>query len=153
VKKRRQLTAAFISALLMSAIAGTQLAQVATANPMNYLPYIAIKSDGSVEPQTEYITRNGNVYTLTGDLVQSYAVKIQCSNIVFDGAGHTISGRLQYVNRGLSVEGVANVTVKDVEVSGFLDTDVSIADTNSSVFLRIKASGFQLENSNLNTIA
>ena len=153
MNKKGLLTAAFILALLLSAIAGTQLAKVATANPMYYLPYITIKSDGSIEPETEYIKQDGNVYTLTGDLAQSYAVKIQCSNIVFDGAGHTISGRRQYVNKGLSVEGVANVTVKDIEVSGFLDSDISIDYTNSSVFTRINTGDFYLVNSNLNTIA
>jgi hypothetical protein len=119
---------------------------------MAVLPYIAIKSDGSVEPQTGFIKQDGNVYTLTSDLVQKYAIKIQRSNIVFDGAGHVISGP-GYSNKGLDVESVTNVTVKDVEVRGFWIADVYIESTTRSVFLRVKASSFHLRNSDFNTIA
>jgi hypothetical protein len=121
-------------------------------DPTAFLPLIVIKSDGSVTPQTEFIKQDGKVYTLTSDLVQKYAIKIQCSNIVFDGAGHVVSG-YGYPNKGLSVESVSNVTVKDIEVKGFLDTDVSIESTTKSAFLTVKAITFFLENSNFNTVA
>ena len=155
--KRTALALALILALLFSAVASVQLANVATANPMAILPYITIKSDGSVEPQTGFIKQDGNVYTLIGDLVRNYAIKIQCSNIVFDGAGHVINSSVSpgygYSNKGLSVEGVTNVTVKDVEVRGFWISDVSIESTTRSVFLRVKASSYYVENSDFNTIA
>ena len=121
-------------------------------DPSAFLPYITIKSDGSVTPQTEFIKQNANVYTLTSDLVQKYAIKIQRSNIVFDGAGHIVSG-YGYPNKGLSVESVTKITVKDIEIRGFLDTDVSIESTTKSAFLELKATTFRLENSSLNTIA
>jgi hypothetical protein len=121
-------------------------------DPAAFLPYITIKNDGSIDPQTEYIKQDGNVYTLTSDLAQNYAIKIQRSNIVFDGAGHVVSG-YGYPNKGLSVERVTNVTVKDVEVRGFMEADVSIDDTTKSAFLRVKAITFYLKNSNFNTIA
>jgi hypothetical protein len=143
---------ALILALLFSAIAGSMSVKVATADPMAILPYITIKSDGSVEPQTGLIKQDGNVYTLTSDLVQNYAIIIQRSNIVFDGAGHIISGP-GYSNKGLGVESVTNVTVKDVEVRGFWIADVYIESTTRSAFLRLKASTFYVENSDFNTIA
>jgi hypothetical protein len=121
-------------------------------DPTAFLPLIMIKSDGSITPQTEFIKQDGNVYTLTADLTQKYAIKIQRSNIVFDGAGHIVSG-YGYPNKGLSVESVTNVTVKDIEVRGFLDTDVSIESTTKSAFLTVKAITFFLENSNFNTVA
>jgi hypothetical protein len=71
---------------------------------------------------------------------------------VFDGAGHIVSGP-GYSNIGLGVEGVTNVTVKDVEVGGFWIADVSIESTTRSVFLRVRASSFHLRNSDFNTIA
>jgi len=122
------------------------------SDPMAFLPYITIKSDGSITPQTEFIKQDGNVYTLTSDLVQKYAIKIQRSNIVFDGAEHVVSG-YGYPNKGLSVESVTNVTAKDIEVRGFLDTDVSIESTIKSAFLRVKAITFYLENSTFNTVS
>jgi hypothetical protein len=149
--KRKVTGASFIMVLLLSAT-GLMLVDLATANPIAVLPYITIKSDGSVEPQTGFIKQDGNVYTLTSDLVRNYAIKIQCSNIVFDGAEHVVSGYC-YSNMGLSVESVTNVTVKDVEVSGFWIADVLINSTTRSVFLRLKASTFYVENSDFNTIA
>jgi hypothetical protein len=150
--KRKALALTLTLVVLFSAIATVQLVKVATANPMEVLPYITIKGDGSIEPQTSFIEQDGNVYTLTGDLMQNFAVKIQCSNIVFDGARRIINGP-GYSNIGLGVEGVTNVTVKDVEVRGFWIADVSIESTTRSVFLRVKASSFHLGNSDFNTIA
>jgi len=155
--KKAPCTIAFILTLLFSTVAGAMLVNVTTANPMAFLPYITIKSDGSVEPQTEFINQEGNVYTLTSDLVRNYAVKIQRSNIVFDGAAHVINGSFVtgygYSNKGLSVESVTNVTVKDVEVRGFMIADAAIESTTKSFFLRLKAGFLYLENSDFNTIA
>ena len=120
--KRKVAGVSFIMLLLLSAT-GLMLVNLATANPMWYLPTIVIKSDGTVVPQTEFIKQNENVYTLTADLPQKYAIKIQCSNILFDGAGHVINGVVTNyygpANNGLSLESVTSVTVKDVQVYGF----------------------------------
>jgi hypothetical protein len=89
--KRTALALTVILALLLS-VMGLTLVNLAAADPIPYLPNIVIKSDGTVEPETEFIKRDGNVYTLTNDLVRNYAIKIQCSNIVFDGAGCVING-------------------------------------------------------------
>jgi hypothetical protein len=153
--KRKVTGASLIMALLLSAT-GLTLVNLATADPIVYLPNIVIKSDGTVEPKTEFIKQDGNVYTLTADLPQKYAIKIQRSNIVFDGAGHVIDGSITstygYGNDGLSLESVTNVTVKDIEVSVFL-WDVSIENSRECVLLRVKARSLQLQNSNFNTIA
>jgi hypothetical protein len=161
--KRKVTGASFIIALLLSATQ-LMLVNLATANPAVYLPVIVIKSDGTVEPETQFIKQDGNVYTLTTDLIREYAIVIQCSNIVFDGAGHLIDGSLLgwtvgHANRGLSLEGVTNVTVKDIEVTGFSGgyseswlADVSAENATNSVFLRVTANVLQLLNSNFGMI-
>src|SRR3990172_4387561 len=110
--KKAPCTIALILALLFSAVAGLQLVNVATANPIPPLPYITIRSDGNVEPQTEFIKQDGNVYTLTDHLVRTYSIKIQRSNIIFDGGGHVIDGFTGITGigyrRGLIVESVTN---------------------------------------------
>jgi hypothetical protein len=92
------------------------------------LPKITIQSDGSVVPQTNYIKQNGNTYTLTDNLSHSYALIINCSNIIFDGQGHVINGSglilsdgtsTGYESRGIAIENIVNVTIKNVEVIGF----------------------------------
>lgn len=131
------------------------LINLATANFIAYLPYITIKSDGSIEPETEYINQTGNLYTLTKNLPQKYAITIQRSNIVFEGAGHIINGSasiLGYSNRGLSLKDVTNVTIKDIEVCGFIDRDISIENSSKCHILRVNAQIFHLWDSSFNTI-
>jgi len=152
--KRKVTGVSLIVALLFSATAVAISVNLATANPVMYLPYIVIKSDGSIEPQTEYITQNGNVYTLTSDLVLNYAVKIECSDIIFDGGGHVIDGSTGGIGytSGLVVAGVTNVTVKNIEVVGFLGPNIVIENVSKSVFLRVETKWLDLRNSDFNTI-
>src|SRR3990170_8348515 len=51
---------------------------------------IYIRADGSVDPATAPILRNGNGYTLTGNV--SSSIVIQKDDIVLDGAGYWING-------------------------------------------------------------
>jgi len=159
--KKTVIGLSLIVAFLFSATAIVMYIEVASANPAIYLPVIEIKSDGRVVPGTSFIRQDGDVYTLTGDLLQKYAILIRRSNIVFDGAGHVIDGYFSpedgigwgYGNVGLSLEGVTNVTVKDIEVRGFMDADISIESSSESVLVRVKASRFHLRDSSFNTIS
>src|SRR3990172_7142080 len=155
--KKAPCTITLILTLLFSVMGGLQFIHGTTANPISFLPYITIKSDGSIEPQTDFIKQIGNVYTLTTNILREYAIKIQRSHIVFDGAGHIVDGGITssygFANSGLSVEGVTNVTVKDVEVNGFIDADIRMKNSSNSTFLRVKARIFQLWDSAFNTIA
>jgi len=93
------------------------LVSLATANPIlpTYLPEITIKSDGSINPETSYINRKGNIYTLTTNLTDEYSIEILCDNIVFDGADHCINITTAD-NIGLHLTGVSNVTIKNIDV-------------------------------------
>lgn len=156
--RKTALAMILILALLLSTTAGATLVNLAKANIIIYFPDIVIKSDGSVEPETEFIKQTGNVYSLTANLWK-YAIEIQCSNIIFDGAGHIINGTVPYPvgaaqNYGLSLEGVTNVTVRDLEIRGFHDFDVWIENCSACIVLRVKANdGFILDNSSLNVIS
>jgi hypothetical protein len=161
LKKKALITTAFISILLFSAVAGIAFVNMAKADPMFFLSNILIKSDGSIVPETEVITRTGNVYSLTVDIIYQYAIKIQCSNIVLDGAGHIINGTFPSIKRGrwfsdrngLSIEDVTNVTVRNIEITGFSDFDVSLKNSRACYFLKMKADdGVVLENSSSNLI-
>lgn len=140
--KRNVAGAAFTTALLLSATA-LMFVNLATANFIVYLQYITIKSDGSIEPETEFINRRGSLYVLTANLSQNYAVKIQCNNIIFDGKGHIINGTISegygYANNGLSLESVTNVTVKNLEVTGFMDHDIFLKNCSKCSILNLKA--------------
>lgn len=121
--------AAFILVLSISALANVMFVDYATANPIAplHLPKIIIKSNGTVTPETGYINRAGSDYTLTADITREYSVWIERSNIVFDGAGHTIDAVVPgafsvdgypaaYSDVGITLADVNNVTVKNVKV-------------------------------------
>jgi len=154
---KRTAAALFLTAaLLLSAVALTQLTNPATANFICFLPTITIHSDGTVEPETGFIRQDGNVYTLTADVIREYAIKIQCSNMVFDGAGHTIDGSLPtlgYANKGLTLAGATNVTIKNLEVTGFIDHNIRLESCSEVSVLKVTASNIALHNSDFNTIA
>jgi len=79
-----------------------------------------IKNDGNVEPSTAPIQRNGNVYTLTGNITSdSDGVIIQKDGITFDGAGHFIQGN-GGGSAGIQLFGISNAIVKNVTVKSRL---------------------------------
>jgi len=125
-----------IFSLLFSAASALVLVNSAAGIvPRSTMPAVVINSDGSITgrewnpqyrefeiPYTKFINRTGNVYTLTAD-IEGYAVIIERSNIVFDGAGHTIhtpppAAGTVHSNAGLNLREVTNVIVKNLEVSG-----------------------------------
>lgn len=62
----------------------------ASANAQPALPTIYIRQDGSIDPPTAPIRRDGDVYTFTGD---AYArIYVQRGNIIINGAGYTLRG-------------------------------------------------------------
>jgi len=150
--KRTAIALSLIFTLLFSAVGSVQLATVATADPLMFLPYITIKSDGSIEPQTPFIKQDGNIYTLTKDLVRNYAVDINCSNIVFDADDHFIDGT-GYANVGLALNNVSNVTVKNISVFGFGGTNIAFRECSQCSLLEANTEFLFVEGGIENEIA
>ena len=112
------------SALLFSAVATTYLIDVVRSTEDSPEPspqMVTIKADGSVDPASASILRNGNVYTflsaIDGDVI------LERNNSVVDGAGHAVGGIygplpvfVDYDWRVVDV--VTNVTVMDTVVNG-----------------------------------
>jgi hypothetical protein len=121
--QKKVLGIALISGFLLLSVTGLP-ADFAAADPIPFeefpiLPEITIHVDGTITPDIGYIAKNGNTYTLTTDLINQYSIAISCNNIVFDGEGHIIN---VYEGRGgLSLTGVTNVTVKNLEIFSNFD--------------------------------
>jgi parallel beta-helix repeat protein len=87
---------------------------------------VNILSDGSVEG-AENIQRDGNLYTLTGDIEVSRSennlvfagIFVQKDNVVIDGAGHSIRA-YGYIDKGVDLTERRNVTVKNLNIDGFV---------------------------------
>ena len=79
---------------------------------------ITIYSNGPVSG-TDKIRRDGNVYTLTGDII--YTIRVGRSDIVIDGAGYTLERNEIQRNRAgvIILPGVNKVTIRNLKVTGF----------------------------------
>ncbi|MGD6932620.1 MAG: right-handed parallel beta-helix repeat-containing protein [Candidatus Bathyarchaeia archaeon] len=136
----KQVLTFFLAAMLIAVCVCTVNSACALAP---YTGVVRITADGTVEG-TDKISRNGNVYTLTGDLSGSvedgnYLISIEKDNIVFDGAGKTIQG----TNSGTAiiVRGKTDITIMDtriinfgtgIELRGF-DWDLNTTASNNRV--------------------
>ena len=109
-----------IMALLFSALIVIQFTNLVTAQSYSI---ITIKSDGSIEG-TDKIQCNGNVYTLTDDVINS-TVTVTCNNVVLDGSGFTLHGPTGWVS-GISAINLtcSNVTVKNFNIVGFWEVGI-----------------------------
>ena len=87
--------------------------------PVNAEETIYIKADGSVEPQSAPIQRNGDLYTLT-DNITNYAanatIVVERNNSMVDGAGFTVKGQpwdREKGSIGICVNRTNNVTIQN----------------------------------------
>ncbi len=81
---------------------------------------IYIRADGRVEPSTEFIQRNGDVYTLIGDFDDF--VLVEKNNTVFDGAGHAVGGvygpLMEQSDYPWKIDFVYNITIVNTVING-----------------------------------
>lgn len=81
---------------------------------------IYIQADGTIYPTGAPIHRNGNVYTLTGNInSDTDGIVIETNNTILDGAGHSIQGTNTPSSNGIYLSGNYNVTIRNIDVKGF----------------------------------
>ena len=81
---------------------------------------IYIQADGTIYPISAPIQRNGNVYTLTGNInSDTDGIVIETNNTILDGAGHSIQGTNTPSSNGIYLSGNYNVTIKNIDIKGF----------------------------------
>jgi parallel beta-helix repeat protein len=88
--QKKTLAFVVVAILAFSVLAGFIFAEPQPKNQQMTTQNIVILPDGSVSPQDAPIKQNGNTYTFTGDCYGT--IRIQKSNIILDGAGHTLMG-------------------------------------------------------------
>jgi len=58
---------------------------------------IYIRADGSVDPPSASLTRDGKVYTLTDDVEAAenvkVAIRVERDGVTLEGAGHVVRGK------------------------------------------------------------
>jgi len=113
---------------------------------------IYIRADGSVDPSTAPIQRDGDIYTFIGNIYES--IVVEKDNIVIDGAGYALQGVGS--GKGIDLSGRTNVTIKNTSIKGFsfgiyLDRN-SLGNTISGNNIKNNQQGIQLYGSS-NTIS
>ena len=98
---------------------------------------IFIQEDGSVEPISAPIQRNGSTYTLTDDVASfSDGIVIEIDGITLDGAGYTVQGIVNSTasstneTTGINLTGQSNVTIENTTVTGFTNGLMLSASNN-----------------------
>jgi parallel beta-helix repeat protein len=104
------LAAIVIIALLVSLDAGIEAAEAQTLT-------ITIKPDGSLDPLSNVLQREGNVYTATADL--NFSINVQKSNIILDGANHSLRGPGSSQNFVAITLMASNITITGFSISGW----------------------------------
>ncbi len=87
-----------------------------------------IRSDGSIDPPSAPIRRDGNLYTLTGDVFAGIA--IEKNDTTLDGNGYRLFG--SYYGTGLLLQNVSNVVVQNMNVQYF-EHGIYLDNVNSSI--------------------
>jgi len=109
--KKKVVTGIMLTLLLIGMLTFAFDVQPAKASGTIY-----IRRDGSVDPSSAPISREGDIYTFTDD-IYDYSIVIEKDNIVVDGAGHIILG-LGY-GKGIDLSHRSNVKIKTMLISGF----------------------------------
>ena len=156
--KKSKLAAIAVSLILLSLAAGLQVVDVAQAQ---ISATVTIYPDGSVTG-TNNIQRNGDVYTLTGNI--SGGIQVQKSYIVIDGQGFTIEGNSQYA-RGIDLSNgvgqdpthsmINGVTVQNLKIMNcYYAIDNSNTKNNTFIgnYIANCDTGFWITGSSNNTL-
>jgi parallel beta-helix repeat protein len=101
---------------------------------------IYIRTDGRVDPPTAPISTVDNIiYTFTGNINDE--IVVERSNIIIDGAGHTVSG--SGTGEGFSLTNINNVTIKNLTIKGFYSgIYLNGSSSNSISENNIKGNGY-----------
>jgi hypothetical protein len=129
--------ASLVIVILLSAV-WLLFAESAMANPVGILPFqaaptITINSDGGITPDIGLISRDGNTYTLTGN-VTDYQINVLRSNVVFDGAGYTINVAAYTVLAENGTEYIANFASQGIRLGLYPIANTNVTIKNVNIF-------------------
>lgn len=141
--KRKVTGLAFVLSLLLLALVGLVVFEPVKANaiyPAESLPVnrAYIRNNGTVDPQTLPIQRQGNLYFLTDNIID-YVIEVQKDNIVLDGKDYSMliprygekdaQGQTKTVPSTIDIADRTNVSVKNFY---FRNIGIAISVLNSS---------------------
>ena len=126
-----------VSGIMLTLFMFSMLTLAFNIQPVRAIGTIYIRADGSIEPSTAPIQRNGDLYTLTGNInsdTNTNGIVVEKDNIVVDGAGYTLQGArvsIAEFPEGIRLTGRSNVTITNMEIKIFyIGIDLSGSSNN-----------------------
>jgi len=121
-----------VSGIMVTLLLVGMLTLASNVQPNKASGTIYIRADGSIDPPTAPIQRNGDLYTLTDDISSDTdGIIIEKDNITVDGAGYRVQGAGVYFTYGVNLTGRSNVTIENMQVSNFT-TGIYLKDSSSN---------------------
>ena len=110
------------------------------ARPAKASGTVYIRADGSIDPPTAPILRNGDVYTLTDNLMSnSNGILIERDNMTLDGSDHTLRGSEDagYAGgtNGTHLIRRTNITIINLCITNFL-TGIMLDESSNCTLLK-----------------
>ncbi len=106
-----------VALFLILTILTTVWVSVLSIYPVKGIGTIYIRADGSIDPPSAAIERNGDIYTLTDNIYfESDGIIIERDNMTLDGNGFTLQGNGTQYSNGVNVSGRNNITLKNTTI-------------------------------------
>jgi parallel beta-helix repeat protein len=136
--------------------------QPTTADTTTLSHIVTINADGTITPEVAPIQRQGDLYTLTGDIFFDFeeneaALLIERDNIILDGLDQTMSGIGLFP--GIILMGRDNVTIRNLTITEFGFTIKMVSCTNCKILYNDMPNpgrytiGLSLQSSDYNVIS
>ena len=101
----------------------------------DWVSTIYIRANGLVDPPTAPLLHDGDVYTLTDNIITSWdGIVIERDNMTLNGAGYLVQGPGDIGSKGIGLTDRHNVTVKNMEVKGFHYGILLYSSSNNTIF-------------------
>jgi len=104
-----------ISGIMLTMLLISMLTLAFDTQPVKASGTIYIRADGSVDPSTAPIQRDGNLYTFTANI--SELIVVQGNNIIVNGNDYVLQGTGD--GKGFDLSSRRNVTIEKVCITGF----------------------------------
>jgi parallel beta-helix repeat protein len=119
-----------VSGIMLPLLLASMLSVAFNIQPTGATGIVYIRADGSVDPLTTPIQREGDIYTFINNIYDS--IVVERSNIIIDGNGYVLQGTGAYLSRGIYLSGIGNVTVKNTNIQNF-DMGIYLDSTSLNV--------------------
>jgi parallel beta-helix repeat protein len=119
-ERRKKMERKIVSGIMLTLFLLISMLTLAfNIQPVKASGTIYIRADGSIDPPTAPMQRNGDTYTLTGNITSDAdGIVIERNNMTIDGGGYMVQGTTNE-GAGIYLSGRSNITIKNMRIIGF----------------------------------